>query len=488
MRRSPADPPPSGGAAALPDPRAAGMTLSRYALLVGAGAFATTFAQLRILAQYPITFLLKDQFHMQKEQVAVFFFWATFAWSVKPLAGIFTDAFPLFGTRRRHYMMIGAALAGVCWLLMGASAGNYRMLFAFAIALNVFTVFASTVMGGLMVEAGQAFGAPGRIASLRQFVQSVAQILAPLLGGYLATVAFGWTAGIAATTVLALAGLTFFTLHEPPLERRAAVTERPHYRLSPTLMAGIAVMVAGASLLFSIPDTRNIGVSLFSLLGVFLLILGLVFMPTTNPVIVRAQGQLIAILQSRSLWLAAAMVFLIYTVPGFNTALVYQQSDVLHFDKKYIGFLSALEAAFGVLAALAYAFFCRKINLRVLLLVGVALNGLTTLFYMIYTQPTAPLAHVFNGFCLILAEMAVMDLSVRATPRGCEALGFSLMMSMRNFGIALSDVIGSKLMDQFHFTFNSLIVANVATTLAILLFLPLIPKAILSWKDGGAPA
>ena len=410
MDRSTTDPPGSGGVAApppAPDPRAVGMTLSRYSLLVGAGAFATTFAQLRILAQYPITFLLKDHFHMQKEQVAVFFFWATFAWSVKPLAGILTDAFPLFGTRRRHYMMIGATVAGVFWLLMGASANNYKMLFLFAILINVFTVFASTVMGGLMVEAGQAFGAPGRIASLRQFVQSVAQIAAPLLGGYLAKVAFGWTAAIAATTVLALAGLTFFKLREPPLERRAAVAERHTYRLSPAILIGMAVFLAVAGLLFSIPDTRNIGVSLFSLLGVFLLILGLVFWPTTNGVIVRAQGQLIAILQSRSLWLAAGMVFLIYTVPGFNTALVYQQSDVLHFDKSYIGFLSALEAAFGVLAALSYAFFCRKINLRVLLISGVALNGLTTLLYMVYTHPTAPFAHIFNGFCLILAEMAV---------------------------------------------------------------------------------
>ena len=49
-----------------------GMTLSRYSVLVGAGAFATTFAQMRILAKFPVTFLLKDHFHMKQEQVAVF--------------------------------------------------------------------------------------------------------------------------------------------------------------------------------------------------------------------------------------------------------------------------------------------------------------------------------------------------------------------------------------------------------------------------------
>jgi predicted MFS family arabinose efflux permease len=371
---------------------------------------------------------------------------------------------------------------------MGGFSGHYGLLLTFAIALNVATVFSSTVMGGLMVEAGQAFGASGRITSLRQFVQSTSQIAAPLLGGYLAKVWFGWTTGIAAATVLALAVLTYLKLHEPPLAPVSrAAAQRPHYRPSPAVVLGLLGLAAAATGLYSIPDTRNVGVSLYALLGVFLLILGLIYLPTGNPTIVRAQGQLIGILKSRTLWIAAGMLFLVYTVPGFNTALVYQQSDVLKFDKSYIGLLAALEAGLGVLAAVAYGFFCRRINLRLLLVGGVGLNALTTLFYLVYTKQTAPLAHTFNGFCVILAEMALMDLSVRATPRGCEALGFSLMMSVRNFGIALSDVLGSKMMDQYHFSFNSLVLINAGTTFAILLFVPLLPRLIVSWRDGERP-
>src|SRR6266571_531454 len=89
----------------------AGITLGRYAVLVAAGAFATTFAQQRVLANYPTTFLLKDHLHLKREEVSFFFFWAVFAWNLKPFAGILTDAFPLLGTRRRSYMIIGAGLA-----------------------------------------------------------------------------------------------------------------------------------------------------------------------------------------------------------------------------------------------------------------------------------------------------------------------------------------------------------------------------------------
>jgi MFS family permease len=466
-----------------------GMTLRRYSTLVAGGAFATTFAQMRILALYPTTFLLKEHFHMKQEQVAVFFFWATFAWNVKPLAGLLADAFPLFGTRRRHYMMLGAAFAGVFWILLGASANNYTLLFTFAIAVNVATVFASTVMGGLMVEAGQAFGAPGRISSLRQFVQSISQIIAPLLGGYLAGKAYGLTTGIAAATVIMLAILTFALLRERPLVAAAPAPgepplERPHYRMSAgTIVVGL-VLIAAATWLFNLPDGRNIGVSLFALLGVFALIILLIFLRTSNAVIVRAQGQLVHIFQSRTLWMAAAMLFLVFVVPGLYTALIYQQTDVLKFSKQFIGSMASLEAGFGVLAAVVYGFICRRFNLRTLIIGAVGLNAACTLLYLVYNHQTAPMVHIVTGFTVIMSELALMDLAVRSTPRGCEALGFALMMSMRNFGIGMSDVLATKLIDQFHFPFNSLVLVNAGTTAVILLFIPLLPALIVGGRDG----
>ena len=50
-------------------------------------------------------------------------FWAivTFAWYVKPLAGFICDAYPLFGTRRRGYMLRDSLLAGLFWLAFASS-------------------------------------------------------------------------------------------------------------------------------------------------------------------------------------------------------------------------------------------------------------------------------------------------------------------------------------------------------------------------------
>ncbi|HLJ53474.1 MAG TPA: hypothetical protein VKT77_00460, partial [Chthonomonadaceae bacterium] len=219
-----------------------GLSLSTYSILVATGAFATTFAQQRVLAKYPTTFLLKDHLHLGKEQVAVFFFWATFAWNIKPLAGILTDAFPLFGTRRRSYMALGSIGAALCWLTMALFPSDYRMLLGTCVAMNVATVLASTVMGGLMVEAGHTFGVSGRISALRQVVQSIAGICAPLIGGYFAGSLLGWTKTtvVGAASVAALAVITLIYLREPRTARSEPLQAfAPRQSVSPVVWIGI---------------------------------------------------------------------------------------------------------------------------------------------------------------------------------------------------------------------------------------------------------
>lgn len=466
----------------LHEPHPTNKKLWRYVALVAAGAFATTFAQQRILANLPTTFLLKDQFKLGKEEVALFFFWATFAWNLKPIMGIFTDAFPLFGTRRRHYMLVGSLLAALLWLAMGAFSSSYQALLVTSILMNLATVLASTVMGGMMVEAGQHYGAPGRMASLRQFVQSIASVLGPMLGGYLAAKAFGITTGIAAGSVFLLFVLTFFVHKEAPVPPPDPSLASPtHRRHTPgrAVWIGMGVIALLGLVLSLFPMVRSIGISLFALLAVLVAIVGLAIFPTHNPVVVRAQDQLAQIFESRTLWMAVIMLFLVFTVPGLNTALVYQQSDVMKFSPEYIGQLSSIEGAAGIICSIAYGILCRRLNLRTLILSTVGLSGLVTFLFLTYTQGTAPTVHALSGFFAVASELALMDLAVRSTPEGCEALGFSLMMSIRNFGLSLSDVIGTAMMDHFQVSFSTMVTINSSTTLLVLAFVPFLPAAII---------
>jgi hypothetical protein len=65
-------------------------------LVIVFGIFATTLPQTAALGRLPLQFLLKNEVGVTREQMAAFFFWSSFAWYLKPAAGILTDAFPFF--------------------------------------------------------------------------------------------------------------------------------------------------------------------------------------------------------------------------------------------------------------------------------------------------------------------------------------------------------------------------------------------------------
>lgn len=80
-----------------------------------------------------------------------------------------------------------------------------------------------------------------------------------------------------------------------------------------------------------------------------------------------------------------------------------------------------------------------------------------------------------NGFGFTMAECALIDLAIRATPKGSEGLGFSLMMSVRNLALFGSDIFGSWLLDKYHIYFGSLVISNSAITAIAIPLVTLLP-------------
>ena len=251
--------------------------------------------------------------------------------------------------------------------------------------------------------------------------------------------------------MLSLAVCAFLLLREERFTgyaQTAVVVVGERVRVPTGLAVALVAMTVVATALMVL-GLRNVAYSLYALLAVLLVVLVLTITRTANAVVAAGQVQLGQILNSRTLWLALAMLFLFYTVPGFNTALVYRQSDHFKFGTSLIGLLGSLEAAFGVAAAALYVLFCRKLSLRGLLATAIGLSAGASACYLFYSAATAPFIHPFAGFAAVLVECTMMDLAIRSTPRGCEALGFALLMGVVNFSLATSDVIGTQLMDQY---------------------------------------
>jgi hypothetical protein len=199
-----------------------------------------------------------------------------------------------------------------------------------------------------------------------------------------------------------------------------------------------------------------------------------------------ALEQLSIIIRSGVLWAALGFILLYYFSPGFGTPLYYKQNDELHFSQQQIGNLGAFGGGFGILGAALYGIFIRKLNIRVLLTAGVVLSAGGTLLYLFYDNYFhAQLIESQNGFFGAFAEVALMDLAARSTPKGCEGLGYSLILSMRNVAIFGADIIGSKLSDA-KWPFSHLVYLNAGTTALVLIFIPFLPLVVMRRKDTAA--
>src|ERR1700747_1663228 len=109
--------------------------LRALALVIIFGIFATTMAQPQALGRLPLQFLLKNDVHFTRQQMAEFFFWCGLAWYLKPFAGILTDAFPFFGSRRKSYILLSATLAAIAWGALIVTPHMYRDLLLVAIVI-----------------------------------------------------------------------------------------------------------------------------------------------------------------------------------------------------------------------------------------------------------------------------------------------------------------------------------------------------------------
>ena len=399
-------------------------------LVVFMGITAVTLAQLQAIGLIPLKNLLKNELHESKTATAAFFFWIGLAWYFKPFFGIFTDAFPFFGTRRRSYILLGAVLSVLSFVALIYTPHSYAMLLAVCVMINVCMVITSTATGGYMTEKAQALKASGGFASVFQIAYQMAGVLGGPLGGVLAAMAFGWTGASGAVIMLLPIPAAIFFLKE----KRVQV------------------------------DSQQL--------------------------LSNAGAQLIKIAQARTMWAAAGFSFLFYFAPGIQTALFYRQQSVLHMSTEQQGLMLFLNGIFAVFTATFYGTYAAKRwPLRKLLFVFILAGALAQMSYAFYdSMHEAYVIEALWGLGWAAADMALTDLYMRSAPKGSEALGFSLMVSVRNLSIFGADWLGSWAMDAYHLQFSTMAIANGLVSMIALPFVFLLSGKIVDLRDSQAEA
>jgi MFS family permease len=370
----------------------------------------------------PLTHYLKETQNWDPVQIAASLAVLDVPWVIKPLYGMVSDFLPLFGYRRRSYLLVAntGAVAAFLWTAQVLAPGPI----VFALLLTSIAMAASsTVCGALLVENGQRHNASAAFINQQWLWFNVAVMVASLAGGEL-------------IEVMSPAG----ALHAAALIAAAAPL---------AVVASSIVLVDEQHAAINLDELRR------TLRG---------FRDT---------------FRSRTLWLVAAFLFLYYFSPGFVTPLYFYMTDSLRFSQGLIGVLSSVSAVGWIVGGLLYPYLLRGMTTFALLNLSILAGTLTTLAYLGMVDETSAIAISFAaGIVGMIANIATLALAADHCPARSEGFAFAALMSVINLATPLHDTIGALLYQHlFHEKLAPLIVVSAAFTAAIFLLMPLLRRA-----------
>ena len=382
----------------------------RYAALFAVVYFAQG---MWYLPNQTITIVFKDA-GFSAGAIANFFVVTASPWLIKPVYGMVSDFFPLFGRRRLSYLVLSSALAAGAGFGLGLTAPrDYWTVVALFTAMGLGLAFTDVLVDALMVENGRRLDLTGAFQSVQWAAIYTSSIVVGVAGGWMAEgrrlpLAFV-VAALFPLLSLAMAG---GVVREPRTRAdRAALRERMR-----------AVRAA---------------------------------------------------LRGREVWVVAGFIFFFTFSPSFGPGFLFYQTDRLGFSQQFIGTLGALQSIGSVLGALTYAPLSRRWPLRRTINVAVGLSTLWTLVYLLYRGPWSGMVIDFtNGWVYMVTTLAFLDLAAKACPPAVEGTFFALLMSVYNAGAQLSQWSGGHL--YVLIGFEKLVLISALATALTWLLVPLV--------------
>jgi BT1 family len=136
------------------------------------------------LISQPLNYYLKQVHGWTPLQISAYVTILNIPWMTKPLYGLVSDLIPLFGYRRKSYLLLANATAIIGLLL--ATLLTVPDQLVFALLLTAFaTAISSAVSGAVLVENGQQLHESGTFVNQQWLWYTISAMTVAVLGGQL---------------------------------------------------------------------------------------------------------------------------------------------------------------------------------------------------------------------------------------------------------------------------------------------------------------
>jgi MFS family permease len=399
------------------------------------------------------TFFVKDRLNLSAEALVMILVWTQVPWSIKPVFGQLVDSVPIFGSRRRSYIFIGAGLIAASYVTLAGLAGGWITLAspeALYIGASLTTmiglVLQDTVADAMSTEVVPRTSKGERRAESEINAElGIVQVLGRIAftsGAFAVAGLAGWLAQI-----LSYEQMFWLALVVPAISISGSIL----VRLEVGQRKPIDRRILGGGLAFVVATMAIVATGFsFAQEAVFVISMAVIL------TLVRMTIADLPPEERRSIVYAALLIFVFRAMPSFGPGAQWWQIDVLGFDPAFFGTLGQWAAAISIIGTwlFSHAVNHRPIPavLLVLTIVGPLLSFPTIgMYYGLHEWTESTFGFGARTIAIVDASIASPFIQLSAIPMltliavhappGRRATWFALMTSLMNLALQASGLM-----------------------------------------------
>ncbi|MGL4881835.1 MAG: folate/biopterin family MFS transporter, partial [Waterburya sp.] len=139
------------------------------------------------LARLAVSFFLKDDLGLTPAEVAALTGIASLPWVIKPLFGFMSDGLPIFGYRRRPYLILSGLLGTFSWLAMATFVNSAGTATLVILLTSLAVAVSDVIVDSLIVERAreESLAQAGSLQSLSLGCSALGGLLTAYFSGLL---------------------------------------------------------------------------------------------------------------------------------------------------------------------------------------------------------------------------------------------------------------------------------------------------------------
>ncbi len=307
-------------------------------------------------------------------------------WVLKIIYGLFSDCLPLFGYRRKSYLVLCGLISAAGWLALAVLPGEKIWVLSCLLVTNLGFAATDVITDGLVVEHSRGFTSHF-YQSVAWGSRSIGAIFSGITGGWLAS---HWPAQriflLATILPLVVLGMAF----------RIREVKQPH--------APFHTVIEPLKKCFSLLAGPNLR------------------------------------------WFIVLLILMTVS-SAFGVPFFFFMKETLAFSETFLGFLMSLGWAGAVIGSVAYARWLSKISPKVLLTWAIIVNCLNILSTLLILNKVSAFIVVFvGGLFGVVTILPLMAVSAMLTHNsGVEGTTFAVLMSLYNLGQIVFGFMGGQM-------------------------------------------